>query len=151
MEKNLENLENLDILLRNCRLYYKLGVVPQSAEVLDPTPLAIPFGCEKPLTRREMFKEFGYGTFSNNTALYDDDDDIEYSEFPEHSDFVVDEEQDLTLEEANAIEEAKKQSRADELIQKYGMEDKPVSEVKPETTEVTEVTEGDSGSTVPAS
>lgn len=153
-KKNEIKTEDLGILLRNCRLYYKLGVVPQSAEVLDSTPLAVPFNCEKPLTRREMFQEFGYGTFKNNPNLYDDgDESVSYSEFPEHSQYILDEEHDLTLEEAQAIDEAKKQERANVLLEKYGMEDvlSPHSDKNGDTTEEPKASEGDSQSTVPAS
>lgn len=58
--------------VKGCEIFYKLNLVPQSVEILDPTPLAIPLGYEKPKTKAEILRSFGYVPNSN---LYEDESD----------------------------------------------------------------------------
>lgn len=76
-EKLNEEIKSIDLTpspenIKSCEIFYKLGVMPTSEEVLDPTPLAIPLGYERPKTKAEILRSFGYATNSN---LYEDDTD----------------------------------------------------------------------------
>lgn len=115
--------QDLKRMVRNCRLFYKMGLVP-SEEKLDPTPLAVPLGCETPLTRKEMFQMFGYGSYSN-PYLYDDDDSEQddwegnhYSEFPISKD-EVNEETGLTANEFEASQLQEENAIKDKLYQEH--------------------------------
>lgn len=61
--------------LKSCEVFYKLNLVPQHAEELDTTPLAIPVGYEVPKTKREILNSFGYSGINQN--LYEDEEDEE--------------------------------------------------------------------------
>lgn len=61
--------------LKSCEVFYKLNLVPQHAEDLDLTPLAIPVGYETPKTKRELLNSFGYSAVNSN--LYEDEEDEE--------------------------------------------------------------------------
>lgn len=109
--------------VRNCRLFYKLGLVP-SEEELDPTPLTVPLGCETPLTRKEMFQMFGYGSYSNPN-LYDDedgedewDDGNSYTEFPLSKDEIVTDD-GQTLRELEVSLKQDEDALKDKLLQDY--------------------------------
>lgn len=71
--------------VKGCEIFYKLNLVPQSVEILDPTPLAIPLGCEKPKTKAEILRSFGY---TPNPNLYEGDDS---DEIDDPADLVRDE------------------------------------------------------------
>lgn len=109
--------------VRNCRLFYKLGLVPTEEE-LDPIPLTVPLGCETPLTRKEMFQMFGYGSFSNPN-LYDDEEDGEewddgnsYTEFPLSKDEIVTDD-GQTLRELEVSLKQDEDALKDKLFQDY--------------------------------
>lgn len=69
MKKNdVPTAENV----KGCEIFYKLDLVPEPYENLDTTPLAVPLGCEVPLTKRELLASFGY---YNNSNLYEDEED----------------------------------------------------------------------------
>lgn len=61
--------------LKSCEVFYKLNLVPQHAEDLDLTPLAVPVGYETPKTKRELLNSFGYSAVNSN--LYEDEEDEE--------------------------------------------------------------------------
>lgn len=87
----LEYSDELDLTpsaenVKGCEIFYKLNLLPQSEEVLDPTPLAIPVGYERPKTKAEILRSFGY---SPNLNLYDEGE--EEDEESSGIDFVRDE------------------------------------------------------------
>lgn len=66
--------------VKNCEVFYKLGLVPDPYEKLDPTPLSVPFDCEIPLTRNQLLEKFGYRVKNDFNAYDDDDNDFDFEE-----------------------------------------------------------------------
>lgn len=161
MAKSKKDVVEMDVArqVRNCRLFYKLGLVP-SEEKLDPTPLTVPLGCETPLTRKEMFQMFGYGSYSNPN-LYDDDESEDewdegnsYTEFPLSKDEIITDD-GKTLNELEVSLKQDEDAVKDKLYQEH-LAKLSSRDVETQSGSVAETTEpvsgeGASESTVPVS